>query len=109
MTSISAPLSDAWASPPALTASKQTVTATVPASRPAPTPAPASNGQVTVDLPEISPGKLHLSVDEETGRVVGKIFDRKSGELLWQVPSDDILRLAAATEKMLGPLYSTEA
>lgn len=69
----------------------------------------AAAKEVVVELPEISAGKLHLALDEKTGRVVGKVIDRESGELLWQVPSDEMLRLIAATEELLGPLFSTEA
>ena len=115
MMTITPPLSGARADPPAPTT--EIKPAVAPTTRPAAaqattTPAsgaPAQVNQVTVDLPEITAGKLHLSVDDETGRVVGRIIDRESGELLWQVPSDDMLRLIAATEKMLGPIYSTEA
>jgi len=109
MTSITAPLSDARAGPPAPTPAKLAAASTT---RPAQLPASATlaaAGEITVELPEIPAGKLHLSLDEETGRVVGQVIDRNSGELLWQVPSHDMLRLIAATEKMLGPIYSTDA
>lgn len=64
---------------------------------------------VSVDVPEIANGHLQLSIDRQTGRVVGRIVDRKTGELLWQVPTEEMLRLIAATKKFLGPLFSTKA
>ncbi len=118
MTSMTASLSDARAGPPPTPATQPT---NVTTARPAAAPQPAASAArttanpaattkpVTVDMPEISGGKLHLSVDHETGRVVGRVVDRDSGKLLWQVPSDDMLRLIAATKEFLGPLYSTEA
>ncbi len=121
MNSITAQLSDARAGPsrptPDLQARAVTparpVAAVQPATQVAAQPAnpatQAATRQVTVDLPEIEAGKLQLSVDDETGRVVGRVIDRETGELLWQMPSDDTLRMIAATDELLGPLYSTEA
>lgn len=122
MTTISTPLSDPRASPPAPTSgpniASTSMTRTARAAQPQPQAGNLANAasaelaaarQVTVDLPEITAGELHLSVDEATGRVIGQVVDRNSGELLWQVPSDDMLRLIAATKKFLGPIYSTEA
>ncbi len=115
MTSMTAQLSDARASPPAPTPGIQIQPTGVTTARPAVAPQPTDSAAqptvkpVTVDLPEVSGGKLHLSLDRETGRVVSQVVDRDSGKLLWQVPSDDMLRLIAATKEFLGPIYSTEA
>lgn len=113
MNSITAQLSDARAGPsrptPDLPATTVTPAQPVAAAQPAKPAAQPATRQVTVDMPEIEAGKLQLSVDDETGRVVGRVIDRKTGELLWQMPSDDMLRMIAATDALLGPLYSTEA
>lgn len=120
MNSITAQLSDARAGPPrpAPDLPARTVTPTRPvtdqpapqaAAQPANSVSPATIRRITVDLPAIEAGKLQLSVDDETGRVVGRVIDRQTGELLWQMPSDDTLRMIAATDELLGPLYSTEA
>lgn len=122
MTSITQTMSDPRAGPPTPTQGLQPAAATTmprPATpgafekaadtAPATQAAQGASKQVTVSVPEISAGKLQLSLDDETGRVIGKIVDRNTGELLWQVPSDEMLRLIAATDKMLGPIYSTEA
>lgn len=114
MIAITPQMSEPRAGPSAPTADLQASTVkpvqpVAAAAQPAKPAAQASFRQVTVDLPEVEAGKLNLSVDDETGRVIGRIIDRQTGKLLWQVPSEDMLRLIAATEKMLGPLYSTEA
>lgn len=49
-------------------------------------------------------GRLMLAVDNETGRVIGRIVDRDSGKLIVQIPSEEMLALIAATKEMLGPL-----
>jgi len=70
---------------------------------------PTATHEVTVSAPEITDGKLQLAIDRDTGRVIGKIVDKESGELLRQIPTDEILRLIAATEEELGPIYTTDA
>jgi flagellar protein FlaG len=64
---------------------------------------------VTVSLPEITDGKLQLAIDRDTGRVIGRIVDKQSGELIRQMPSEEMLRLIAATKAELGPLVSVNA
>ena len=38
--------------------------------------------------------KLEFSVDEDSGETVIKVFDSSSEELIRQIPSDEILKLA---------------
>ena len=114
MISATVQMSDARAGPSGSTpdlkaATVKPVQPVAAAAQPANSAAQAETRQVIVDLPKIEGGKLHLSVDDTTGRVVGRVVDQQTGALIWQVPSDDMLRLIAATEELLGPLYSTEA
>jgi flagellar protein FlaG len=90
---------------PSVEAQRNAVAAAEHASRMRPT----VHHEVTVSLPEITDGKLQLAIDRDTGRVIGKIVDKQSGELLRQIPTEEILRLIAATEEELGPLYTTDA
>ena len=43
-----------------------------------------------------------LSVDEGSNRVIAKMFHKESGELIHQVPTDQMLRNAALIREMLG-------
>tara|TARA_R110000787_G_scaffold193895_3_gene305413 strand:+ start:611 stop:931 length:321 start_codon:yes stop_codon:yes gene_type:complete len=79
----------------------------------APAPADSANAQPApekiVELPGLAEGKLQLSLDRNTGRVVGRVVDEASGKIIRQRPSDEMLRFIAATEAELGPLYSVKA
>ena len=54
------------------------------------------------ELPSIEAGQLQLDIDKSTGRVIGRIIDRKSGATLKQIPSEEALRLIAVSQKLLG-------
>jgi hypothetical protein len=78
-------------------------TSGTPRARPAatnPAPAPTAGGPamqtVTFEMPDLMPGHLQLDIDRASGRIVGRIVNRKTGALISQVPSDEALRLAAA-------------
>lgn len=45
---------------------------------------------------------LQFKVDDETNRVVVSVVDRKSGEVLRQIPSDEILALAKRLKDLDG-------
>lgn len=59
--------------------------------------------------------KLQFSVDEDSGRQVVRVTDRLSGDVIRQIPSEDVLRLArnlsdlAETANRSGKLIVTEA
>lgn len=42
---------------------------------------------------DLSSSRLSFAVDEDTGETVINIVDNKSGEVIRQIPSDDILKL----------------
>jgi flagellar protein FlaG len=44
---------------------------------------------------------LHFSVDEDTERVVIKVLDHETGELVRQIPSEEVLRIARHLEDTL--------
>jgi len=48
--------------------------------------------------------KVHvvLSVDESSNRVIAKMYNKDSGELIHQTPTDQMLRNAALIREMLG-------
>ena len=72
-------------------------------------PAPASGSPATrtveVALPDPMPGHLQLDIDSGTGRVIGRIVDKKTGALISQVPSAEALRLAASVKQDIGRIF----
>jgi flagellar protein FlaG len=45
---------------------------------------------------------IRFSVDEETGKVVVRIVDSSTNEVVKQIPSDEILRMARNIDEFLG-------
>ena len=45
---------------------------------------------------------LEFSVDKDSGRDVIKVFDRESGDLLKQFPSEEVLTLVSKLSDMVG-------
>lgn len=52
---------------------------------------------------------LHFSIDDDTGRTVIKIIDSSTDELIRQIPSEEILAIAKALDKLQGLLIKQEA
>lgn len=53
--------------------------------------------------------QIELSVDQETGRVVARVIDRESGEVVRQVPPDYVLQLAMYIDAWLGRVLDAHA
>jgi uncharacterized FlaG/YvyC family protein len=64
----------------------------------------AMEARLSVSVQNPTQAKLSLDVDKETGRVVGRVIDKDSGKVIQQIPTEEMLRLIAATKEMLGPL-----
>lgn len=62
----------------------------------------------TVDIQEPATVDTHLqlAVDDSTGRVIGRIVDLDSGEVVKQIPSDEMLQLIAKTKELFGQLVN---
>lgn len=52
---------------------------------------------------------LKFVVDSENGKPIVQIVDRETQEILKQIPSVEMLKIAKAIEKMQGVLMSREA
>lgn len=52
---------------------------------------------------------LNFSVDDSSGRVVVKVTDGASGEIIRQLPSEEALRLAESLEEVRSLLFRAEA
>jgi flagellar protein FlaG len=46
--------------------------------------------------------QLQFSVDKDTGKTVVKVMDKESGELIRQIPSDEMLAIAKAFDTLKG-------
>lgn len=53
--------------------------------------------------------ELDFSVDEETERLVVKLLDKSTGEILRQIPPEEILHIAKMLDKLQGLLYDDRA
>nr|WP_232286069.1 flagellar protein FlaG [Pseudomonas fulva] len=52
---------------------------------------------------------LNFSLDDSSGRVVVKVTDTTSGEVIRQLPSEEALRLAESLEEVRSLLFKAEA
>lgn len=52
---------------------------------------------------------LNFSLDESSGRVVIKVTDSVSGDVIRQMPSEEALRLAESLEEVRSLLFKAEA
>ncbi|MCI0508822.1 flagellar protein FlaG [Chromohalobacter marismortui] len=52
---------------------------------------------------------VQFELSEHSGRIVTRIVDRESQELIRQIPSEEVLRIAEALEQRQGRLVDWEA
>lgn len=52
---------------------------------------------------------LHFSVDDDSGRIVVKVVDRETNEIIRQIPSEEAMALASRMEKSNGILLQAQA
>lgn len=52
---------------------------------------------------------LNFSLDDSTGRVVVKVTDGASGEVIRQIPSEEALRLAESLDQVRSLLFNAQA
>ena len=60
-------------------------------------------------LPVSLTAHVALSVDDETGLVIGTVVDTQSGKALRQIPSEEAVQLIRATREALGPLVDLKS
>ena len=49
---------------------------------------------------------LEIKVDGATGKVIVKVLSKESGEVLREIPPEEMLNLAAKMEEMTGALFN---
>ena len=52
---------------------------------------------------------LNFSIDESTGRMVVKVTDSSSGDVIRQMPTEEALRLAESLDEMRSLLFKAQA
>nr|WP_240990330.1 flagellar protein FlaG [Cupriavidus taiwanensis] len=45
---------------------------------------------------------LRFEIDEATHRVITKVIDKETGDLIRQMPTEEVLRIARAIDKLQG-------
>lgn len=58
---------------------------------------------------EVRSTELRFSVDEETDRIRVTVFDKETGEMIREVPHQDVLDLMANIDEMMGILFNEKA
>lgn len=92
--------------------------ARVPAAVPEPVPQqqPADQKQLQRAMESMkqlveakAPNSLSFSVDDSTGKTVVKVSDAQTGEMIRQIPSEELLEIARSLDKLQGMLLRQEA
>lgn len=62
------------------------------------------------NLPELADGsaRVELNFSQDTGRVIAKVTDRTSGEILREIPSKELQQLFAQMREYLGSFVDEE-
>ena len=56
-----------------------------------------------------APNSLAFSVDDSTGKTIVRITDAQTGEMIRQIPSEELLAIARSLDKMQGMLLQQKA
>ena len=51
---------------------------------------------------------LRFSVDEDTGKTVVRVVDTGTGEIIRQVPSEEVLAISRSLDRLQGLLFHQE-
>ncbi|KAI3596060.1 Flagellar protein FlaG (plasmid) [Cupriavidus necator H850] len=68
----------------------------------------AAIGELVEALKTTSIG-LRFEIDETTHRVITKVIDKETGDLIRQMPTEEVLRIARAIDKLQGLFVSQAA
>lgn len=55
-------------------------------------------------LSEAASSNLQFSIDDDTGQTIVRVTDRQTGELIRQIPSEELVELAKSLDRMQGML-----
>ncbi len=72
----------------------------------------ASAGELIEPIQRINeamrPRGLEFELSEESSRVITRVIDRESGEVIRQIPAEEVLKIAERLEEMQGQIISLE-
>ncbi|MEE9466315.1 MAG: flagellar protein FlaG [Candidatus Neomarinimicrobiota bacterium] len=57
---------------------------------------------------QVASTKITFDIDEETGRSVVRVLDKETGEVVRQVPPEELLALVARMRQLSGLIFSEE-
>lgn len=57
---------------------------------------------------EISASSLSFSVDHDTGKTIVRVTDQATGQLIRQIPSQEVMELAKSINQMQGILFNSK-
>ena len=84
----------------------------VPDSAPQQQPKPEQVQKVVESLKQLvenkAPNSLQFSVDDSTGKTIVRITDAETGEMIRQIPSEELLAIARSLDKAQGMLLKQE-
>lgn len=56
-----------------------------------------------------APNSLAFSIDDTTGKTIVRITDAETGEMIRQIPSEEMLEIARSLDRMQGMLLQQQA
>jgi len=65
--------------------------------------------KVKVQIQAISDNSMDFSIDQSSGKTIVRITDRASGELIRQIPSQEMLEIARSLDRLQGVLVKQQA
>jgi flagellar protein FlaG len=101
--------------PRAVAPQRDAVTAEAPP-KASPPPEQPSQEQVKKAVEEIrknvsqaASSNLQFAIDDESGQTIVRVTDRQTGELIRQIPSEEMVELAKSLDRMQGMLLRQQA
>jgi flagellar protein FlaG len=81
-----------------------------PENKPSAVPQKMQDALASMDLPDLADGtaRVELNFNQDTGRVVAKVTDRTSGEVLRELPSKELQQLFSQMRDYLGSFVDEE-
>jgi flagellar protein FlaG len=64
---------------------------------------------VRKSISQTASNNLRFSVDDDTGQTIVRVTDVQTGELIRQIPSEEMVALAKALDRMQGALLRQQA
>jgi flagellar protein FlaG len=64
--------------------------------------------QINAQLRALAQG-IRFSVDDDTGRTIVRVLDTETGQVLRQIPSEEMLAISQSLERLQGLLLQQEA